>query len=122
MISRSKIAKNVYHYLPIKLSRLIGSLYGFLKRPSKSFSLYGEDLLLNHYFHQISLTDGVYVDIGGFHPKWISNTFLLSKQNWKGVVVDLEEEKLKLFQYFRLNCKTICAAVAPENSKNNIEY
>jgi len=119
---RSIIAKSLAHSLPIKVNRVIGSLYGYVKRASKSYSLYGEDLVIGHYFHNIGVTKGVYVDVGAFHPKWISNTYLLSKENWKGVVVDLEEEKMKLFRYFRPNCKTICAAVAPFENQDDIEY
>ena len=108
--------------MSIKIQRAIGSIYGFVKLSSKSYSLYGEDLVINHLFHNIGIKIGVYVDIGAFHPKWISNTYLLSKKGWKGIAVDLEPEKLKLFDYSRSNCKTICAAVVPRKNNDEIEY
>ena len=119
---RSKTAKIISLVLPIKAQRLIASFYGYIKPPSKSYSLYGEDVVIDHYFHKIGIKTGVYVDIGAFHPKWISNTYKLSKNKWKGIVVDLEEDKMKLFHYFRPNCKTICAAVVPDGSATSIEY
>lgn len=119
---RAEVAKKVTNFMPIKVNRLIGSLYGYLKGASKSYSLYGEDLVVSHYFHSIGISQGTYVDIGAFHPKWISNTYLLSKLNWKGVAVDLEEEKMKLFRCFRSNCEAICAAVVPGDSKDDVEY
>jgi len=119
---RSKLAKSISFFLPIKGQRIAGSLYGYLKRASKSYSLYGEDLVLGHFFDSIGVKKGVYVDIGAFHPKWISNTYLFSKKKWKGTVVDLEERKLKTFRYFRRNCLTICAALVPEKNIGNVEY
>lgn len=119
---RSSIAKKISLFLPVGVQRFIGNLYGYIKSPSKSYSLYGEDLVVFHFFHNVGVKNGVYVDIGAFHPKWISNTHLLSKNKWKGIVVDLEEEKLKLFRFFRNDCKALCAAVVPDNNIESVEY
>ena len=105
--------RNIYIY--------IAGLYAFLKKSNKSYSQYGEDLLIFQYFKSNNLyKNGVYIDIGGYHPKWISNSFLLSQNGWKGFVVDLDNAKLNLFKNFRKNCITICAAIAPGESNRVI--
>lgn len=53
------------------------------KRPS--FSQYGEDLFLREHFGN---RQGVYIDIGGNHPLSLSNTYLLYRMGWSGLVVE----------------------------------
>jgi FkbM family methyltransferase len=51
----------------------------------KSFSQFGEDLFIRDYFGDRT---GVYIDIGGNHPFRISNTYLLYRMGWSGIVVE----------------------------------
>ena len=90
---------------------LAAAIYGYLKAPKKSFSLYGEDLLVLELFNYSS--DGIYVDIGAFHERWISNTHALSKLGWAGVVNDVENGKLFSFKA-RQNCHSFVGAVVPK--------
>ena len=43
--------------------------------PKKTYSMYGEDLIIQNFFKK--KTKGVYVDIGCYHPLDVSNTFLI---------------------------------------------
>ena len=95
---------------------LAAAIYGYLKTPKKSFSLYGEDLLALELFNYSS--DGIYVDIGAFHERWISNTHALSKLGWAGVVVDVENGKLFSFKA-RQNCHSFVGAVVPKGFSND---
>jgi FkbM family methyltransferase len=52
---------------------------------SKTFSQFGEDLFLQEYF---AGRQGIYIDIGGNHPLKLSNTYLLYKMGWSGIVVE----------------------------------
>jgi FkbM family methyltransferase len=54
-------------------------------RNRSSFSQFGEDLFLANYFRGRS---GFYIDVGGNHPFRISNTYLLYRMGWRGVVVE----------------------------------
>lgn len=96
---------------------MIGVVYGFLKRPSKSYSLYGEDLIIKHLCDKLSIHNGYYLDIGCFHPKWISNTHLLAKNGWNGTVCDIDKWKLLPFSIFRQRTRTVLAGVVPAGSK-----
>ena len=50
-----------------------------------SFSQYGEDMFLSEYFGG---RKGAYIEIGGNHPFRLSNTYLLYRMGWSGVVVE----------------------------------
>lgn len=100
---------------------MIGVAYGFLKKPSKSYSLYGEDLIVKHLCDRLGIHNGYYLDIGCFHPKWISNTHLLAKNGWRGTVCDIDNWKLLPFKIFRRNTKTINAGVVPSGYKRDYQ-
>ena len=44
---------------------------------------------------------GFYVDVGCFHPKKYSNTYMLYKRGWRGVNIDMEEDKINTFKIAR---------------------
>lgn len=115
-ILKNGLIKFALAFLPTFVQRQIGVLYGFLKRPIRSYSLYGEDLVLLHLFNEVGIKQGTYVDIGCFHPKWISNTHMLSKNGWSGCAVDVDEQKTRLFKKYRPNCASVTAAVTGGDS------
>lgn len=115
------VADSLYKTLP-RISALLASIWGYFWRPNKSYALYGEDLVVINLFNEFNsgFKTGVYVDIGAFHPRWISNTHALSKLGWRGVVVDLDRNKLFAFDLLRRRCKSKWGAVVPKSfsSKN----
>ena len=48
--------------------------------PKKTYSLLGEDTIINNFFKK---NNGIYVDIGCYHPLQGNNTYLLYKRGWK---------------------------------------
>ena len=54
-----------------------------------------EDLNILNFFK--NKRDGFYVDVGCFHPKKHSNTYFLYKRGWRGVNIDMEEEKIDVW-------------------------
>ena len=72
----------------------------YIKKFSKeSYSFGGADLLVNRFFRDKK--DGIYIDIGCYHPKNGSNTYLLHKKGWSGINIDLDEASIDLFNSFR---------------------
>ena len=104
---------NILH---IVLPKVIFNFFGYLNgfRYFKiSYSQNGEDLIIRKYLKYKKIKNGKYLDIGAFHPRWVSNTHLLHRRGYSGVVVDLEEDKLKWFRFSRGNkVKTFCGAVS----------
>ena len=80
----------------------------FIKK--KSYSMEGEDLVLLDLIKNI--TNGFYVDAGSYHPLHLSNTYLLYKNKWSGINIDLSQFSTSLFDYMRPTDVNINAAVS----------
>lgn len=103
--------KNIEQYLKKKFlftrkNNLLKSLYFFAHRfynrknsLNQSFTRYGLDLLLKHFFRDEE--EGVYIDVGCFHPKLANNTYLLYKKGWKGINIDIDPHTIEIFNYLR---------------------
>ncbi|OUL43327.1 hypothetical protein B0W81_04450 [Prochlorococcus sp. HOT_208_60] len=105
--------------LPIKIFRTLFTIYGIIKRPQKSFSQKGEDIIVHAFFGR--RPQGFYLDIGAFHPRWISNTCLLHQSGWEGVAIDLDQYKLNVFKLLRgKKVKTIHSAVVPYKQEKSL--
>lgn len=118
------IAKVLKNSLPKKIYREIFAQYWYVNAPKTiSYSQKAEDLMLDIYFsHRTS--PGLYIDIGCFHPKWISNTYLLHKRGWSGVCFDLDQQKLNFMKKKRgklVNCYQK-AVVSHSTSEKRISY
>jgi FkbM family methyltransferase len=76
-----------------------------------SHSQFAEDLVIG-----LSLQSGnfekFYVDVGCHNPKRGSNTFLLYKKGWRGVLIDLEDEKVLACKLARPRDIVVKAAVS----------
>jgi len=71
----------------------------FLKR--KSYSQFKEDIFIQNFFK--NNLDGVYVDIGCYHPIKYSNTALLYNRGWSGYNIDINKASIDLFKIARPN-------------------
>lgn len=77
-----------------------------------SFSQFGEDISLGRWFDEhFQVQQGVYVDVGAFHPIHLSTTLLLYKRGWRGVNIDMNAEKVERFNALRPGDINVHAAV-----------
>lgn len=65
-----------------------------------NYSQFGEDIILSEILKK-EISNGFYVDVGCFHPKKFSNTYMLYKKGWSGINIDMEEDKINLFNMVR---------------------
>lgn len=113
------VERFLVNIFPPKVYRQIGFIYE-LFRSKKSYSQYGEDLIVNAYFQSIGVKNGTYIDIGGYHPVGISNTCLFHKAGWTGTVLDIDKFKLQAFRNIRGNrCITELGAVTNQKSDSS---
>ena len=83
-----------------------------------SYAQDGEDIFIFKYFKYLKVVKGTYLDIGAFHPLWLSKTHLLHKMGWYGYAVDVSDEKLRWFRFLRgARCKTIKAIISEKKNK-----
>jgi len=89
----------------------------FYKKINNNFySQFGEDRILNEIFDK-NYKSGFYVDVGCFHHKKYSNTYLLFKKGWSGINIDLEQDKIDVFNLARPNDHNILSAVSDGSKK-----
>lgn len=76
----------------------------------------GEDILLTEYLFK-DKKKGFYVDVGCFHPKLVSNTYLLYKRGWHGINIDPNDRSMILFDLYRRRDINLRMGVAPEEKE-----
>jgi FkbM family methyltransferase len=74
----------------------------------RSFSQFGEDLFLKEYF---GARNGLYIEIGGNHPFSLSNTYLLYRMGWSGLVIEPIQRLYAKHKRFRPRDIQVNAAV-----------
>lgn len=107
----------VRYFMENKLFLLV-HLKGLIKGFSqKSFSQFGEDIVLNSIFK--GKTDGYFVDVGAYHPFHYSNTHLLYKSGWRGINIEPNPVTYNLFKFHRKHDMNINSGVATQVTEEN---
>ena len=90
----------------------------FIKK--KSYSMDGEDIfILNHFKNK---NNGFYIDVGCYHPLHRNNTFLLHKNGWSGINIDIHQFSIDLFNYLRPDDVNLNCAVSNLNGVTKMFY
>lgn len=63
----------------------------------KTYSQFGEDLVLLNVFEKLGIKKGKYFDVGAHHPFNISNTALLYERGWRGICVEANPNLIQAF-------------------------
>lgn len=72
-----------------------------LRRPRKSYSQCGEDIIVDFILHHLSSKALTYLDIGAHHPMHISNTYLFYCKGGHGVCIEPDPVLFKEFRRWR---------------------
>ena len=70
-----------------------------LKYKKNSYSFNGVDLIIDYIFK--NKKNGFYLDVGSQHPIANNNTYLLFKNGWRGINIDLDKKNIDLFKITR---------------------
>ena len=93
------------------------NVLNFLKYRKKSYSQFGEDKHLQELLMESEINNKRYLDIGCYHPTYLSNTHMLYIDGWSGVGVDLSKEKIDYFVKKRKGTvKGLVTAIVPDES------
>ena len=83
----------------------LSPLYDWLGK--RSYAQSGEDLIVwgelaervpRCHSATVSQDKGFYVDVGAYHPKLFSNTYLFYKKGWRGICVDPNPKMKELYR------------------------
>ena len=79
-----------------------------------------EDTAILDYFKDKK--SGFYVDVGCYHPIHRNNTYLLYKQNWRGINIDVSQFSVELFDHLRPDDLNYNCAISNKNEIVKIFY
>ena len=92
----------------------------FFKKINRNFySQFGEDKILLEIIPK-KFSNGFYVDVGCFHPKKYSNTYMLFRKGWKGINIDMEKDKIDSFNLARPTDYNFLGAISDKSEKVKI--
>ena len=94
--------------MSIKDKLLLSPLYDWFGK--RSFAQSGEDIIADIELGKKK--KGIYIDVGAFHPKVFSNTYLFYKRGWSGVVIEPRPEAREEFAKVRPRDKFVGMGVA----------
>lgn len=116
-LSNVKIKLAGQYPILARLSRFYKAFYQHLAGQKTSYAQHGEDVfiwqVLNTRFPGTTFN---FLDVGGFHPMLLSNTYLLYRNNVRGVVVEPNPELILLHRIFRSKDIQLQIACGRENS------
>ncbi len=111
MLNEFKKKIHIFHNIYIKHKY-------FIKK--KSYSMDGEDLFIVEYFRKKN--NGFYIDVGCYHPLHRNNTYLLHKNGWSGINIDIHKFSIDLFNYLRPDDVNLNYAISNANGMTEMFY
>ena len=110
---KTKLTYKIYLYYNLYIRHK-----SYLKRTQ--YSQWGEDQFINQFFKD--KTDGIYLDIGCFHPVMYSNTCLLYRKGWRGINIDINPTSIDLFNILRPKDTNLCTTINETKETFEIYY
>lgn len=101
-----------------KFGPLARRFYQFFSifRPKLSYSQVGEDIILDYLVQ--GKKKGFYVDVGAYHPVHISNTYKFYKRGWRGIQIEPNYRKFRLFEKYRSNTINLNIGIGAEEKES----
>ena len=90
------------------------------KNIKKSFSGHAQDLIIDYFFR--NRKNGIYIDVGCYHPYFANNTHLLYNRGWKGINIDLDFHTIDFFNYVRKRDENINIAISETEGEKDLYF
>lgn len=87
------------------------------KMQATSYSQWGEDVMVLNFFG--NQTTGIFFEAGAHHPTIISQTYLLERHGWHGVLVEALPDKTEEFVRLRPRSKLFAKALGDPRQKGD---
>ena len=81
---------------------------------------WGLDLIISNILKKQK--KGIYIDVGCHHPLINNNTYILYKNGWKGINVDLDFNSIDMFNYFRPKDDNIISALSNKKGQGDLYF
>jgi FkbM family methyltransferase len=99
-----------------KFKRFGKAWYHAIQPTKRSYSQHGEDVVIADFLSNYELRGSVYVDVGANHPSDISNSYLLYRKGFNGIIVEPNQELAGLFKKFRPKDIALAIGCSNENA------
>ena len=99
-----------------KFKRFGKAWYHAMQPTKRSYSQHGEDVVIADFLSKFELSGSVYVDVGANHPSDISNSYLLYRKGFNGIIVEPNQELAGLFKKFRPKDIALAIGCSNENA------
>jgi len=112
-------------YLYNAENNILKTIYYFFQRfklVKRNYTVTGVDLLLDRFFKSIKVINGVYIDVGCNHPFFNSNTYMLYRNGWSGINIDLDFNFVDMFNNFRPGDFNKQLAVASKSGETDFYF
>ena len=109
--------------MPLALCQLLKIAPNYFPRDDAckiTYSQFGEDVIVYHLLEERNRKEpyrGFFVDAGSFHPRFFSNTKILSMLGWRGINIDANPNHLPSFMKERPNDINLCCGIGPKNGE-----
>ena len=113
ILFKTKLTYKIYLYYNLYIRHK-----AYLRRIQ--YSQWGEDQFINEFFKNKS--DGIYLDIGCFHPVMYSNTCLLHRKGWRGINIDINPTSIDLFNIIRPKDTNLCTTINKTKETFKVYY
>lgn len=101
------------------ISKLRQAFHNISDNKNYSYAQCGEDLIIQHLFMVLGITDISYLDIGAHHPTYLSNTYLFYKKGNTGVCIEPDPSLYSEFSKARPRDTHLNCGVGTESSVGN---
>jgi len=86
----------------------------------KSYSQFGEDIIIREYFKNIGIDKGVFIEAGAYDPFNLSQTCLLENSGWSGILVEPMPEAAQRCRENRPNSNVFECALGSVSSDDKV--
>ena len=118
-----KIKQKFLYSKNLNIFKIFYFFVQFLKykfRYKKSYSFGSQDLIIEKFFK--NKKNGIYIDVGCYHPIYGNNTYKLFKKGWRGINIDIDFHTIDLFNFFRKNDENINTGVSDKDGESNMFF
>lgn len=110
-----KIVSKSFLYAKIKMRQVINEYKK--KQYKKSFSQYGEDLIVKTIFELLNIKNPTFLDIGAHHPFYLSNTALLYRSGSRGINIEANPLLMPRFKKHRAHDLNLNIGISDNSDK-----
>ncbi len=99
----------------MKPAEYLKTVYRWINRHHTTYSQTGEDVIANFFLEDTK--NGFYIDIGANDPIYLNNTYFFYKRGWRGICVEPNAARAKVFGRVRPGDQVVSTGIAGKDGE-----